>query len=262
MIANPLIRPANRNSMFIGALVTAELLLFLPYFIFPLWKLFAATFPPVWLLPLGLWNFLVSAFLLGHVAGYWLACGGALLLAVVAFFFQQPNRRQMFGLGLTLLIVFAFMVAPYQPAVEAAPGYTMLVPTTPTFFLRGLKNAQAMGEINVCQYQILGWQQQTLFYQSNCQSEGNQTWQFRPGQDAKPARYTGAIPGTLHVNQPTREATLNCVDAAGVYPPQEEYAVRRLYVPDRGYLSPDKGWLALITHYSYGAEDVILVRHE
>ncbi|MFN8486462.1 MAG: hypothetical protein U0350_02655 [Caldilineaceae bacterium] len=210
---------------------------------------------------MGFWQFLLSWLVFGYTFGYLLACFGVIGLAIFALAFEQPERWQQLMLTLVFALILFFVLAPYRPAVQAAPGYQLLVPTTPAPFWRGLKNAQAMGEYRPCIYKILGWQQTTLFYQSRC---GNmlQNWRFDSAHLQAAKETLGRLPTTLETKQLTHEATLAQVSAGAVYPPEAEYSVRGVYVPEPGFLSPDGKWLALVSKHLYAAEDVVIVTHE
>ena len=250
------------NSLLPRFLVIAGVLLFAPYTLLITWSSLFSTMPLAFASFVGLWQFFLSWLLLAHAEVYVFTCVGFIILSILGMIIGHPSRKQVAALVLVLGMVCLFVFAPYRPAVKAANGYHMVVPTAPSFFMRGLKNAQAVAEVTPCQYRLLGWQQETLFYQSECKNEKVRTWQFSPEAMQQPIEYFDSSPQDLYGETLSHEATLAQVVADNIYPLEAEYAVRSLYVPKSGLLSPSGKWLALISQHLYSTQDVILVTPE
>lgn len=208
------------------------------------------------LAPLGIWNFLVNWVFLGQPVTYGLITIGVLGLSLWALVYERPAWWQRFFLLAVMAAMFTFIFWPYQPAVQPANGYNMVVVTEPLPWLRGLARAQAAGEQKVCTYQILGWQAASLFYTADCGATQPATWRFTVGEGARPTRYEDPLP-TLVQTPLAQTETWGTVQAFATYPPQTD--LRSLYVQQPGVRSPDGKWTALVASYLYSREDVIVV---
>lgn len=204
----------------------------------------------------GLWHFFLSWLLLGHPIRYLLICGGMSLLLVVAALREGHLWKTKGILFLAAAMLLIFMLAPYRTAVVAADGYQMMVPTAPSLLFRGLKNAQAMGEQKPCRYELLGWQEKTLFYQSVCYDDQTDLWQVTPLGETQAKERKAALPTTLFKENLTHQATLEQVRS--IIAP----SARNMFVPEPGMLSPDGKWVALISKHLYSAEDVLILSEE
>lgn len=207
---------------------------------------------------IGMWQFLLSSLVFGRPVSYALLCVGLLVLLATTFFVEPLNRRRRIGLGLSGLALLVFVFAPYRPPVTPIGEEEFLVLTEPSPWFRGLRNAQAIGELVPCRYDILGWHEPTLFYRAEC-NESVQVWEFMPGSSDKPVLRTKGVPDELYVQQYDRNVLLSHLYAPGIFPTSEEFTVRELFVPDWPLVSPDGVWLAFITRLPYSVEDVILI---
>lgn len=201
----------------------------------------------------GLWHFFLSALLLGHPIRYLLICGGIGLLLVVAALREGRSWKTKGILLLAAAMLLIFILAPYRPAVVAADGYQMIVPTAPSPLFRGLKNAQAMGEQKPCRYELLGWEEKALFYQSVCYFGLTHIWQVTPESEYRVKEWKGPLPVTLFQEPLTHQATLEQV--MGIFGSSSH----GIFVPEPGMLSPDGKWVALISKHIYSAEDVLIL---
>lgn len=177
---------------------------------------------------------------------YTLTTLGALTLTVGALWWGKPGKLTRWLLyiimGSILITPFA---AAYRPAVSAHPGYTLLNATQPPFLLGPTKSVQVGAEIHRCSYTLLGWAEDTLYYQEDCEGKLT-TWRYTP-----PARRGMPVVATpdMLVGVPATQADLavgsrtpyKILDAAGILD------------------SPDGRWRAFVAQHSYGPEDVLLI---
>jgi hypothetical protein len=247
------------NHLFARFVVIAGVLLFAPYALLTIGSKLFSQIPLAFASIVGLWQFFLSWFLLSQPEVYVLLCTSFILLSLLGLFFGRSSPKQGAVCLLVLALVCFFAFAPYRPAVKAAEGYRMIVPTAPSFFMRGLRNAQAIAEVTPCEYRLLGWQHETLFYQSTCGNTSLRTWQFSPDTMQQPIEHLGSPIQNLYANPTSHAATLAQVIAQDVYPPEAEHSVRVLYVARSGLLSPGGEWLALIAQRVYSTQDVIVV---
>ncbi|MEZ4727726.1 MAG: hypothetical protein R3E79_11400 [Caldilineaceae bacterium] len=208
------------------------------------------------LAPLGIWNFLVNWLLLGQPVSYGLISVGVLALSIRELFYKRPPWWQRLLLLIVIVATLGFMFVPYQPAVQPASGYSLVVVTKPRPWLNGLARAQAVGEQKDCTYTVLGWQTASLFYTAQCGSTQAVTWRFTVGEMTRPIRYEGALP-TLVQMPLSQPETWETVQAFAGYPPDVD--LRGLYVRKPGLRSPDGKWTALVAEYLYSREDIVLV---
>lgn len=244
-------------SILIGALA------FAPYLVLLVVSPIAHRLPSLVRTPLsiiGLWQFLLSWLVLGRPAGYVLLSLGLLALLATGFFVEPLSWRRRIGLGMAGLVLLVFVFAPYRPAVLPSGEAEMLVLTEPAPWFRGLRNAQAIGEMVPCRYAILGWSGPTFFYRAECAGKPVQVWQFMPESADRPTPLAKGMPDDLYVQRFDRTVLLNHLYAPGVFPSSEEYPVRSLFVPDAPLLSPDGAWLAFLARRPYSVEDVVLIR--
>jgi hypothetical protein len=163
---------------------------------------------------------------------------------------------------LTLLAIVAFpWVFRYQPALVAAPGYAMRVPTQPGWLDGVVKSNQSAAEIRPCTYTLLGWSADAmLFYQAQCSSAPTQTWAIAPDREAN-ARLVASAPADLFAERAST-SVLGWVRAASVSPVSEEPNARQAFLREGSLVSPNGDWVALIARHLYGPEDVVLVKSE
>ncbi len=218
-----------------------------------------AGFGLVALTPAGIWNFLISALVLGRPIGYALLTVGVLSLSLWGLCCERPPWRQRFLLLVVMGALLAFVFLPYRPAVEAGRGYDLMVVTHPAPWFNGLARAQATGEHQICTYDVLGWQADALFYTSTCISNQSTTWRFVVGDQARPTPFTDPLP-ILHAEPLPLGETWETVKAFAGYPPDVD--LRRLYVRKAGLRSPDGKWTALVAEHLYSRQDVVLVSKE
>jgi hypothetical protein len=206
----------------------------------------------------GLLSFLVILF--SEVWSYVLisvAVGGLVLMALR---WGQSGRVTRGVLVLTLLAILVFpWFFRYEPAVAAAPGYTLRWPTEPTLLAGVAKRAQIVTEQRPCTYALLGWSANaSLYYQATCNNGLDQTWAYNPNTSMSTLQVTTA-PTDLSIDIRTHTQVLDLVRVTSIYPPEAEPSTRSISVRDNGLASPDGRWVALIARHIYGPEDVIVV---
>jgi hypothetical protein len=179
--------------------------------------------------------------------------------ALAAWFWSRPNRVLRGLLLLSLLAILAFpWLFRYQPALVAAPGHTMRLPTQPGWLDGVVKSNQISAEIRPCTYTLLGWSKDAvLYYQAACKAAPPQLWAIAPDREES-ARPVDSAPLELGV-QKAPVSISDWVRADGVWPPSAEPNARRLNLREGSLISPDGRWVALIARHAYGPEDVVLL---
>ena len=253
------IQTVSKGSLLTNFLIITGILLFGPSLLRILPARISSFFPEISIQMIYMWHFF-SSWLLAHTGAYILICVGFIACLIVGFVLYRPSRKRVIALSLLLMLVLFYMLTPYQPAVRAAEGYSMIVPTAPNLFMRGLRNAQTVAELSSCEYELLGWEQETLFYQSKCEDGAVITWQISPDQMRRPIEFNGPIPASLQTDLLTRDETLAQVVAQNVYPVDKEPSVRFIAVTAPGHLSPSKRWVALISQHLYSTQDLLIIR--
>lgn len=195
----------------------------------------------------------------GALERYLLVSLAGIVLTLAALVWARPGRRTRVLLFLVLLAILIFpWFYRYQPAVVAAPGYAMHVPTHPGRLGSVAKHAQASTEITPCEYTLLGWRDDgTLYYQAACGGAGPQVWRFDPSK-ASSAQRVAQAPADLTRQRPAA-SILEWLRAPEVYPPEEEPNARRVAVQDSGLTSPDGHWVAVVVGHLYGPQDVVVL---
>ncbi len=182
-------------------------------------------------------------------------------LVVTALLWGRPGRVSRL---LLVLIALAIPTAPwvfsYHPAVAPAPGYRMAVLTQPEPLEGLLKHAQMWVEIVPASYTLMGWDgEEALYYSEKTKTGSEQLWAFRPGEETAP-RLATEIPSGLR--EGARVSVLDRVRAPGTFRPEDEPSVRAAHVRGSGLESPSGRWVAAITKWVYGPEDVVVLSKE
>ncbi len=163
-----------------------------------------------------------------------------------------------------LLIALAIPTAPwvfsYHPAVAPAPGFRMAVPTQPRPLDGVSKHAQMWMEIVPSRYTLLGWEgDEVLYYREETRDGSQRLWAYRPAEEPAP-RPIAEIPRGLQ--EGARVSVLDRVIAPGTFRPEDEPSVRAAHVRGSGLESPSGRWVAAITRWVYGPEDVVVLWKE
>ncbi len=179
---------------------------------------------------------------------------------VVALLWVRPHWFVRLILVLSLLAIIAFpWVFRYRPALVAAPGYAMRVPTQPGLLDGVVKLNQSIVEIQPCEYTLLGWSADAiLYYQVQCDSDPAQTWAIAPDRETN-ARLVTTVPADLFVDRASI-SLFDRVRADTVSPASEEPNARRVHLREGSLISHDGSWVALIAWHVYGPEDVVIVQ--
>ncbi len=165
---------------------------------------------------------------------------------------------------LLLLIALAIPTAPwvfsYHPAVAPAPGYRMAVLTQPRPLEGVVKHAQMWMEIVPSKYTLLGWDGGEAFYYREEAKDGPQRlWSFRPSEEEQP-RQVAEIPSVLQ--EGARVSVLDRVRAPGALRPEDEPSIRPAHLRGDGLECPSGRWVAVISKWVYGPEDVVVLSKE
>jgi hypothetical protein len=186
----------------------------------------------------GLLSFLVILF--SEVWSYVLisvAVGGLVLMALR---WGQSGRVTRGVLVLTLLAILVFpWFFRYEPAVAAAPGYTLRWPTEPTLLAGVAKRAQIVTEQrpHVC---LMGWSANaSLYYQATCNNGLDQTWAYNPNTSMSTLQVTTA-PTDLSI---VFERIRKCLIWASytIHPPEAEPSTRSSASAITAWLRPMVG---------------------
>jgi hypothetical protein len=238
---------------------------FLPYYLLLGLQLVmpAGTIPKLWepVLIL-LWLLCISWFFFSKIIVYVLISLIAVTSGLAAFMWGHKGLplRILSLLGALSVIALPWLF-PYQPALNAAPGYMMQSVTQPSNPVLGfVKMAYLFSDGVPCEYDLLGWSAENqLYYQSQCEGE-TRLWSVNPYQ---PNEYgpIEALPSELDQEKIAKSDVLEMVRADGIRPESAEPTVREIKLLEGSLLSPDGQWLAAITQHIYGPQDVVLLKN-
>ena len=145
---------------------------------------------------------------------------------------------------LVALGIVLWTFAPYHPPFSATHGHTMNMITAPLPWERGLRRSQSIGEIQPCSYKLLGWQEETLYYEATCGTKIT-TWQFTAGL-AKSAVKISVVPFPFSDETIPQSSLSKYTDAPSRQP---------------GFVSPSGKWIAIVGYQIYGPEDVLVINN-
>jgi len=211
----------------------------------------------IFALPVAIYGFFISKILSLPIL-YEILCIGGTGILLFALLYETVSRRQKGIIIYLLCAIFIFVFAPYRPAVTLTADNTLLNPTQPNLFYRGLKNAQAMAEIAWCRYELYGWQDETLLYQSVCMDGQTTTWSFAPDRQHNPVPISNSQTTQLHVHPIPLSEISNFVDNP-VHTTWGQYSMLDLAVRSKILQSPNGTWAAFISKHTYSAEDVLVL---
>lgn len=214
---------------------------------------------PAWYQSIVLFQ-LLRALLFSHLALYLSISLFGIGAGIAALIWARLHWIVRGLLVLALLAIVAFpWVYRYQPALVAAPGHAMRVPTQPGWLDGVVKANQSAAEIRPCTYILLGWSADAiLYYQAQCGSDPVQTWAIAPDRETS-TRLVASAPVDLSAER-APVSVYDLVRAAGISPASEEPNARRVYLREGSLLSRDGTWVALIARHLYGPEDVVIVK--
>ena len=170
---------------------------------------------------------------------------------------RRVQRLAIAMLLIGLLVVLLTGLFRYQPALSAAPGYTMQLVTAPDLFGGFIKTIQTGLEQRSCQYMIVGWSKDdALYYQATCNSQ-TQFWRFAPQSGA--SGQVADLPDRISYGSIPASEVLKMVRADGISPERYESVTRPLLLKSSGYVSDDGHWTAIITQHVYGPQDIVVL---
>ena len=160
---------------------------------------------------------------------------------------------------LPLLLLFGFLwIFQYSAALSAAPGFESRLVTNPRFLEKYLKTAQVFVEYRPCAYELLGWQNDILYFQSDCKTN-TQFWRFDANKTNQPQLMTIVPKDIAQIIVPHNDA-LQMVCGYGVLPFKHEAAARDVMLVGDGFASPDGVWTAVITQHLYAPQDILIIK--
>lgn len=201
----------------------------------------------------------VVAFLLAsNSIIYFCMITGITIFAFVSLFSANRFTINMILAIIILVIISAFMVMPYQTAVQPADKYRVTSPTQPYFLERSLRNLQILGEVTPCSYQLIGWKEQLLFYMETCNSN-SKVYQFDPHTESILHSPGSIATGSLYVERRSHKEVLHLFQANWIVPSEAELPSIELSLRGDALVSPDNEWLAIVAQHVYGPADILVV---
>lgn len=168
---------------------------------------------------------------------------------------RRPSLTWVLTVLLATLAGAGLWLFRYEPALSAAPGYTLRTVTQPGFLEGYVRVLQNLADYTPCDYLLLGWgEADQLYYQEDCQA-GTRVWRYSAGAGAAPV-IVAMAPTDLRQIQAD---AIELVRAAGVRPTRYEAITRPLLLDPVAYASPDGAWIAVVSQHLYGPQDVLLI---
>lgn len=195
---------------------------------------------------------------------YLIPCGFIIACSMAGLFYANDKRWAYSISSVIVLATMALMIAPYHPVVAPATGYQMHNLTEPAFFLQGWKNAATILEWNPCNYHLLGWQEETLFYQENCWNGMEKIWKFTADRSQTAEQYTGTLPTDLQatlLSGSDVSAVVNWFQPQALKTNSEfsDIAILGLALRNGIMLSPNHRLAVVAQQHVYGPEDVLVL---
>jgi hypothetical protein len=191
----------------------------------------------------------------GNLYTYILATLASLAAVFMALARGWSHRvfRVWLLLVMSAIVAFPFLLR-YQPSLVASSGYRMQWVTDPGFLGGVVKTSQDFVEKKPCEYELLGWSvDNRLYYQAECGAE-TQIWQY-PTESGRHMQVESDLPSLNRSTVPDSTA-LRMV--RGRFP-AHGYEVDPHLLKSEGVVSPDGQWVAIVTQYVYGTQDVIVL---
>ena len=268
MAAQNLIKSSFTNSTGIALLATVLSIPFLSFY----WLALVLIIPdtainngPNWLTSLSIVFYLPSAFfayiLFGNAYSFTIITVVTIVVATVGLKWGHFNRWLRVWLMLIVCAVVAFpFIYRYQPALTAAPENEMQLVTEPGLLGGIVKASQNLTEQTPCNYELLGWSQNSqLYYRAVCNNE-SQIWQYSP-MHSRQIQVSNA-PSNLSAVAVSEDTVISMVRADGIKPQTAEAGIRPLLLKSKGVMSPDKEWTAIVTQHIYGPQDIIVLSEQ
>ena len=159
----------------------------------------------------------------------------------------------------SLFLLFLLLVpaaCQYQAPLRGVAGYETYLATTPGYFGSPVKWVQDFLEVTPCQYRLLGWDEDDVFYYESVCDGMNQLWQFDP--ELRQSQRVATKPTDLYVQARSQDDVLEVVRAVGVRPREYESFTRPLYLVEDGLVSRDGLYTAVLTQRVYSVYDVVV----
>lgn len=169
----------------------------------------------------------------------------------------------------TTLIVFLVLVAlvlyifRYEPPVIAAPGFNLFWVTRPSILKSPIQSINRLLDRRPCKYILLGWAgAENLYYQASCKGYSGQyniTTIVNYNHQNKTLTDVKNIPINLDGIGVQKADILLKVRAYGIKPVEFEPYTRQIYIRGDGIASPDNKWMAIVSGWDFGPEDILIV---
>jgi len=189
---------------------------------------------------------------------YIILCAGGALIFLITLRYGKPTFLQGISIIYLLCSIIIFMVSPYRPAIRPVGNLDLLVPTEPSFLFRGLKNSQAIAEVERCSYSLLGWKRDDLFYEESCIDGSTTTWIYSPIKQSLSKYNDDLQKSDLYTYAISRSEISHLADSK-VLTEYGESSILYITVPGDILQSPRGMWVALVAKHLYSAEDVIVI---
>lgn len=182
-----------------------------------------------------------------------------MLLVVILLKNRAHSRVSLFKWIFLLFYILALpLLFQYKAALFPAPGIEMKLVTQPILWEKLTRTAQIIAEQQPCEYEVLGWQDNWLYFQSNCNGT-IRFWRFDSNQNVKP-QVVDVIPRDIvSITLPHNEV-LTMVQVKDFRPRKDEESIRAILLVGDGLINPDSDWIAIISQHIYGPQDIVLVR--
>jgi hypothetical protein len=200
----------------------------------------------------------VAFLLISNSIVYFCIISGITIFAFVSLFSANRSTINTVLAIMILVVISAFVMMPYQTAVQPANEYRMLSPTQPSFLERSLRNLQILGEVTPCSYQLIGWKEQILFYKETCTSN-SKVYQFNPQTESVLGSPGSIATESLHVDRRSHTEVLHLFQADWIVPSEAELPSIELSRRGDALVSPDNKWLAIVAKHVYGPADILVV---
>lgn len=173
---------------------------------------------------------------------------------------KKPIGRYLLLAVLLILAILAavlFNFLRYQPALGAAPGYTMYHVTDPGWLNGRFKTLQAIVEYVPCTYTLLGWQgENALYYQSTC-GDREQLWRYDLASEK--VEKAAAPPDELYAVPTPFSTIIDNLIVTNIYPPELATVSQQTFTRGEPLGSENGRYTALVSRHVYGPQDVVIL---
>jgi hypothetical protein len=162
-----------------------------------------------------------------------------------------------------LLLTWLLVSCRYQPPLAANANYKLRWITPVVGIDTYVRSFERFLEIPgaSCQYTLLGWaNSNTLYYQTSCPNS-TQTTVVAYNVDAQTTVAGLASIPSLFYRINNLDA-LDHVHLVDFHPSELEAVTRPLFIKSECLTSPDRKYIAIVTRWLYGPEDVMILSQE